>query len=122
MERRSMVRDVLFILVLVLAPSGLWVRGQVQQPGSPPLSFPQHETRGDKGQDVSSLIAALSTDPNASVREHAATALGRSCDGRAVAALAKAVQFDPSARVREHAASALARVCGDDPRRSSVIR
>ena len=51
----------------------------------------------------------LRRDRDATVREHAASALGRLGDRRAVPALTEALR-DESAVVREHAASALGRL------------
>ena len=56
---------------------------------------------------VRALIAAVRTDPDAGVREHAATALGALGDSRACVPLGEVLLRDPDPRVREHAAEAL---------------
>lgn len=62
--------------------------------------------RGDRQTDA---LIALLDDPDAKVREHAATALGETGGKRAVAALIDALQ-DRHPKVREHVATALGRI------------
>jgi HEAT repeat protein len=112
MERRWTFRDVVFLLALLLASSGTWLRATVGNAVSASPSFAHHQIANDR--TVASLILALSSDPDASVREHAAEALGHLGDRRAEKALALAVASDPNARVREHAAFALGQLGGGD--------
>jgi beta-lactamase regulating signal transducer with metallopeptidase domain len=60
-------------------------------------------------EQTSALIALLES-PDANMREHAATALGKIGDGKAIPALVKTISTDASSRVREHAAEALGRI------------
>ncbi len=107
------LRDLAFFLVFLLASSGTWIRTKAGHIESPTRTAVHHQPGIDG--TVASLILALSSDPDASVREHAAEALGRMGDRRAEKALALAVASDPNARVREHAASALGELCNGGP-------
>ncbi|UCF41564.1 MAG: HEAT repeat domain-containing protein [Gemmatimonadota bacterium] len=72
----------------------------------------------DVQDDFTTLIAMLQME-DASMREHAAEALGRLGDRRAVEPLMDAVLHDRNPSVREHAATALGMLA--DPRASEVL-
>lgn len=57
--------------------------------------------------ELGALGAALATDPDPRVREHAAAALGALQGGEGWIPLAHALLKDPDPRVREHASEAL---------------
>jgi HEAT repeat protein len=70
---------------------------------------------------IRALFAAVTTDPDPKVREHAATALGALRDQRACLPLVEALLRDPDPRVREHAAEALGALGNDKAREALVL-
>ena len=74
----------------------------------PPMG-PDELTAKRRGARQTDALVALLDDPDAKVREHAATALGETGGRRAVTALIEALQ-DRHPKVREHVATALGRI------------
>lgn len=93
---------------------------------SPPAAgrnLPGVPLPGEPGEDLSlrALLAALTTDPDPTVREHAATALGALGEKGAGSWLAQVLLEDPNARVREHAAVALGRLGAEETRDALLL-
>jgi beta-lactamase regulating signal transducer with metallopeptidase domain len=121
--QRMHSRAVLVLALLFLLPFGAfspWAAAD-RPPGdsSPALAALQSGARdenkksgentvntGDQNKTRLSLFLELLKSPSASVREHAASALGKLGDRRAVPALIETLR-DENAVVREHAATAL---------------
>lgn len=93
------------------------LRQQAQGHGERSASSPQG--KGDVLALVA-LVAALTTDPDPKVREHAATALGVLEDPRGCLPLSEALLRDPNPRVREHTAEALGAL-GDERARDALL-
>lgn len=74
-----------------------------------PAMGPDERTAKRRGARQTDALVALLDDPDAKVREHAATALGETGSKRAVTALIEALQ-DGHPKVREHVATALGRI------------